>query len=471
MKNISIHKFVSENYDNKYALKVLYYKIRNTFSLNKLSLKTCYSIKLQDKRFEESFDVFLDKANQSVRDTIALMMSLKALIINTRYIEDWDKKSGIFRPFLDNRFEWVRITSVLVDCIDDDEFYNLFTMLERANNRESFNDDDVQKFESFNVTPDEIEILDYWMYIAKSQKGEYGEVICNNAFVANADFEEYVVNKDIAYIGDTAFCYCSKLKRLIFKREDTQFGKFPIIECPLLDYIIVPDSTEEYYKEQLPYYEDIIFSESSYLELITSQVKEDEDSSGNHFEKIANVFDKVSSSYKYFWFAALLEIVKKEGYTFIPFRLMVTKMASLAWPLCFRYGLDLGGGNAFRRFLEDAKKEVHLDDYSNSYEVYNTLYFNYESTGIESALSPLLKNVPYRFISPWIPFTTQEEVIEKSNDINYGSPYTIFSNNIAIDDSWENFFKNNYDIIKKFIHTMLRNYLLKYNEEVPEILF
>ena len=47
-----------------------------------------------------------------------------------------------------------------------------------------------------------------------------------------------------------------------------------------------------------------------------------------------------------------------------------------------------------------------------------------------------MKNVPYRFLSPWIKYTTDEDVITKSCSKHFTGPYAIHSDNIVFDEDW-----------------------------------
>ena len=44
--------------------------------------------------------------------------------------------------------------------------------------------------------------------------------------------------------------------------------------------------------------------------------------------------------------------------------------------------------------------------FATSNVVENHIKMHYDSKGVDKLLSPLLKNVPYRFLSPWVKYTT-----------------------------------------------------------------
>ena len=89
---------------------------------------------------------------------------------------------------------------------------------------------------------------------------------------------------------------------------------------------------------------------------------------------------------------------------------------------------------------------------------------------------PLLKNVPYRFLSPWIPFTTNDEVMEISRKPENSCLYEIYNGHITIKDIWRDYLIDHYDEITLFIDLSLRTYLSsnqgpKKNEDIFKMKF
>jgi hypothetical protein len=72
---------------------------------------------------------------------------------------------------------------------------------------------------------------------------------------------------------------------------------------------------------------------------------------------------------------------------------------------------------------------------------------------------PLLNNVPYRFLSPWIPFTNNEEVTAKSKETESRCPYSLAKDHVTINPIWSNYLVENYDKISFFIEKELGLYL------------
>ena len=76
-----------------------------------------------------------------------------------------------------------------------------------------------------------------------------------------------------------------------------------------------------------------------------------------------------------------------------------------------------------------------------------------------SAIMPLMKNVPYRFLSPWIPFMSNEDVVEKSNNSETRCPYSLHDDHIEIYPAWGDYFMANYEKMTEFVERELCVYL------------
>ena len=161
-------------------------------------------------------------------------------------------------------------------------------------------------------------------------------------------------------------------------------------------------------------------------------------------KKLDYIFDKKTTSYKYFWFMSIISLAKDKKSLTIPYRDIVIRMATLAWPIVFEYEIDLGKSDMIAKYLYDILKQSTLiKNISNKVvEAYLSVY--YDSDGIGKILEPLLKNVPYRFLSPWIKYTTDEEVVEKSNSADCACLYALQENCIALDEDWWEYIKKNY---------------------------
>ena len=141
---------------------------------------------------------------------------------------------------------------------------------------------------------------------------------------------------------------------------------------------------------------------------------------------------------------AIISLAKEKKSLTITYKDIVIRMAAMAWPIVFENKIDLGKSDMISIYLNDILRKTTLINTVSSEIVEDYLRTYYDSYGIGKILEPLLKNVPYRFLSPWIQYTTDEEVIEKSNSGNYACLYALRDDNLVLNEKWWEYIKKNY---------------------------
>lgn len=179
----------------------------------------------------------------------------------------------------------------------------------------------------------------------------------------------------------------------------------------------------------------------------------------DNVKKLRQVFDKKSTSYKYFWFMSILQIYQSTGKENIPFRDILIKMASNAGKYVFTGEYEFPQIDQIPNYLETINKKIESNKKTIGVVLDKVIEDYYDEWELNSLLSPLLKNVPYRFLSPWIPFTSNEDVVAKSKMNETRCPYALYDDHITINPIWGVYLIDNYDMIEKFIEKELRVYL------------
>ncbi len=485
MKNISLLRFVKDYVEDEYAMNVFYQSIKKQFAENDFSLADLSSFFIDGRFLGDSLNITFRAKYKTRKHSIALLLSLRLLTHNHKYIQLCEDDSLILPSRPRESFQWVEFMSIIMDNWDDDEVKMLYNLLEEAYYDEEPTNEEKKEFLQSIVIPEYKNEKTYYQVIADKTNGVANGVIGNNAFV-DADIKRYVVGKDINYVGNTAFSYCNKLETLVFEGK-VLFGVFPIIECTQLEQIIVPADLLSYYQDCLPYYKDIINekeglgikhvnvgfpSADSYTEYEVKQetkptvlVQEEEKKTIN-INKFQTVFDKKATSYKYFWLMAIISLAKEKKSLSISFKDITIRMAAMAWPIVFDDEIDLGSRDMMYKYLDEVVKKTTLIRTASSNVVENYLLQHYTSHGIDKILSPLLKNVPYRFLSPWIKFTTNEEVIEKSQKTNFDGLYSIHPNGIILSEEWWDYIKDNYLEVCDFAMRSFISYAKLFNNDM-----
>lgn len=138
----------------------------------------------------------------------------------------------------------------------------------------------------------------------------------------------------------------------------------------------------------------------------------------------------------------------------------------MAWPIVFDDEIDLGSSDMMKRYLEEVIKKTTLIKAASSKVVETYLQQHYSSQGIDKVLAPLLKNVPYRFLSPWVKYTTDDEVKEKSCSMQFNGLYALHSNYIVLYEEWWKYIDAHYLEMCDFTMRSFIAYAKKYNNDM-----
>lgn len=249
-------KYIKASIEDEYAMEVLYYSVKDAALKNGLAFENATSIVVDGRFLGETIQIGINNQFQSQIKTVALLLSIRALMLDKCYLRCCVDDYLIFTSSVIGRFQWIELTTIIRECMDDDEFYRLYDIFEDLYFDESITEESIVELKDGLTVPEYQGLEKYYKNIASSNEGIVDGVICDNAFI-NEDFETFIVPADVAYIGNTAFSYCPNLSLIRFTNK-VSFGIFPILECKKLSRIVVPTELVDYFKEELLYYKSII---------------------------------------------------------------------------------------------------------------------------------------------------------------------------------------------------------------------
>ena len=201
---------------------------------------------------------------------------------------------------------------------------------------------------------------------------------------------------------------------------------------------------------------------SSITEIKTNLLKAED------VEKLKHSFDKKSTSYRYFWLMSLLQIYKETQVANISYRQIVVRMVANAWKYVFLLHGQFPPSDQLPFYLTDIQKNTKLNSNSTESEIEGELNMNFDTLKSKSQFSSLLKNVPYRFLSPWIPFTSNDDVMRRSWNKESRCPYELYSDHVVITELWGRTLVAFYDTIMLLAEYGLESYL-KINQSDKEV--
>lgn len=176
-------------------------------------------------------------------------------------------------------------------------------------------------------------------------------------------------------------------------------------------------------------------------------------------DKLWHAFDKKATSYKYFWFLSILKIYYEIRTDSIYFKDILIEMVSIAWRYVFVEECQFPSQDQLPIYLRAIQAKTYLTRSAKQMKVEETVRESFYEWKWNTLLMPLLNNVPYRFLSPWIPFTNNEEVTAKSKETESRCPYSLANDHVTINPLWSNYLMENYDKISIFIEKELRLFL------------
>lgn len=217
--------------------------------------------------------------------------------------------------------------------------------------------------------------------------------------------------------------------------------------------------------EDMELIQDVSDENTSIIE--SGTITEEAPLNADDIEKIKHVFDKKTNSYKYFWFMSILQIYKESREENICYKQILVKIVSKAWKYVFKLNGKFPQADKMPICLMSLQQEMKLRRDTSEQDIENVLNKSYDSLGLESRLSPLLKGTPFRFLSHWISFTNKSEVMEKSWSQEARCPYEVHNDHIVISKLWRKFLLDYYNCMELLCEYGLDSYLrISYDDMV-----
>lgn len=184
---------------------------------------------------------------------------------------------------------------------------------------------------------------------------------------------------------------------------------------------------------------------------------------------LAGIFNNTTATYKFYWFVAMLDIIVKERKTRISFWEIIAGIVSESWYPIHYFKLSFGKSDSLFKQSLDIQQEFQISIESDKEKTKKFLLEHLDDT--KSFFRVFSINVPYRFLSPWIKYTNDEDVIRKSQKFENRCLYAINSNRdeIVINEIWVDYLTENYAILRDFAFWNLTQFIQKRNPNVPDV--
>ena len=190
----------------------------------------------------------------------------------------------------------------------------------------------------------------------------------------------------------------------------------------------------------------------------------------------STVFNSTTTSYKYYWWYAILQLIKENGDEKLSFDEISFKMLYLVWYPIHFYRISLGKKDQLTKYVIKIKNEFHLEEDISEGDFIQFLKTNKDNIIIRNILKNMMKYVPYRFIRPWIKETIAlpDGVVNDIIKTLHKHKNTVYNinrkdNGIYFTKEWFDFIGGNFRVIEDFTLYNLCKYVEKHNPEVSNI--
>ena len=190
-------------------------------------------------------------------------------------------------------------------------------------------------------------------------------------------------------------------------------------------------------------------------------------------KNLSRVFNNTTATYKFYWFQSLLQMHNEEGIYRMNVWDLVIRMVANAWFPIHYFHLSFGSMDSLHRIVTELQWMTDLPMDAKKEEVVECLTARLDDKKVKDQLATLVRNVPYRFLSPWINYTCDADVIARSHAYENGCLYSIQKTKdefyITINPVWNKYLQDYYGILTDFINWNLTLFLQQRNPNIPNI--
>ena len=186
--------------------------------------------------------------------------------------------------------------------------------------------------------------------------------------------------------------------------------------------------------------------------------------------RLSRIYDNTTATYKFYWFVSIINLISANpDRRVFSFEEIIAGMIAEAWYPIHYFRLSFGKLDSLESNIFEIQRTLDIPIDANKDVVRETILKNKEIQSVRRCLSIFTLNVPYRFLSPWIPKATNAQVEQYSREFFNNCPYAIAGKEILVDEIWAEYLTRNASILKDYSFWNLSIFLQKRNPNVPDI--
>ena len=198
--------------------------------------------------------------------------------------------------------------------------------------------------------------------------------------------------------------------------------------------------------------------------------------------RLSACFEHTTLAYKFYWFLAILDAVKRNTGSIIPYEDIALRMFVTVWyPLDF-YRLSFGKKDGFDRIRGYVLERAKIDNSRKAPHIFSQLNTQLSDTELKSindmARKELIRYVPYYFLTPFLEGLIEKEpkysrIEEVTNQYfkthSHQVIYRIINGSIELNPKWVEYLHKHLLILEGFTKWNLVQFLQKNNPNVAAI--
>ena len=186
--------------------------------------------------------------------------------------------------------------------------------------------------------------------------------------------------------------------------------------------------------------------------------------------RLSRIYDKTVATYKFYWFVSIINLVSTNpDRRVFSFNEIIAGMISEAWYPIHYFRLSFGKQDSLEVNIMEIQRVLNIPIEASKETVRDTILANIDKPDVKRCLHVFTLNVPYWFLSPWIPRAKTSQVELLSQEYFNNCPYAISGKDIMLEEAWVEYLTKYAAILKDFSFWNLSIFLQKRNPNVPDI--
>ena len=194
---------------------------------------------------------------------------------------------------------------------------------------------------------------------------------------------------------------------------------------------------------------------------------------------VSSIFNNTTNSYKFYWWLAILELIKEGEKENLTFEAIVFQIIAKIWYPVNYFKLSFGKQDQFSKYVLSIRDEYGLIDDIKESDLIAFLEQRKSDKFIVDIVRKITNYVPYRFLRTWFSTETRgmkdvdvnPAILDLQDSKGVETPYIIDKDNrlIVLNASYRDWIINNFKIIESYTYFELLKYLEKNNLNVTNI--